>query len=410
MVGIDSFDCDAAIREARVKIPEALNKEIAGLRAKRDAVLRARNDLRTESKHHATFNLESAREQLRASEKRVAEIKRRIEFLAGQSGKMNAEIARLEGSLSFRRPLQSIATLASIARGKAQAKASQDDLRRERAAAVAATRRRDSERKAIEAYTNYDAGRNAAHLKMCKKRLAEVEAELRERSKHLDGYMNRLSPLFAQYDEVAGKLHQLNDEIVYLEDARHRLDDTDGYGRRLIHEECERRFGNGRPGSLLTERFRRRDKIERDIAKIGKRIGEVSAIASRKVRALVLDGSNLCFKGGEFIGPAALVALAKHLAASYKVTIVMDHSTCHRVRSLDACLPGGVEFRETAPGKKADEVLLNLAGNDETVFVISNDRFAEFGEKPAVRDRRIIRHEIVGRTVQICDLDVSVGF
>jgi hypothetical protein len=43
-------------------------------------------------------------------------------------------------------------------------------------------------------------------------------------------------------------------------------------------------------------------------------------------------------------------------------------------------------------------------------WVISNDRFREYTDKPAVRDDRLIRHEIVAGQLMVHDLDVSIGF
>jgi hypothetical protein len=42
--------------------------------------------------------------------------------------------------------------------------------------------------------------------------------------------------------------------------------------------------------------------------------------------------------------------------------------------------------------------------------VISNDRFRDYTDKPAVRDDRLIRHEIVAGQVLVHDLDLRLGF
>lgn len=57
----------------------------------------------------------------------------------------------------------------------------------------------------------------------------------------------------------------------------------------------------------------------------------------------------------------------------------------------------------------ADELILDEA-RGANVFVISNDRFADFPDKQAVREDRIIRHEIVGDRVIVRDLKIDVEF
>jgi hypothetical protein len=44
------------------------------------------------------------------------------------------------------------------------------------------------------------------------------------------------------------------------------------------------------------------------------------------------------------------------------------------------------------------------------VYVLSNDRFAEYAEKPAVRDGRVLRHEILNGRILVHDLDVAASF
>jgi hypothetical protein len=73
-------------------------------------------------------------------------------------------------------------------------------------------------------------------------------------------------------------------------------------------------------------------------------------------------------------------------------------------------LGGDIQVHIVATSVKADETVLDLAGTDKTTFIVSNDRFAEFGEKPALRDQRVIRHEIVSGQVLIHDLGVSETF
>lgn len=94
--------------------------------------------------------------------------------------------------------------------------------------------------------------------------------------------------------------------------------------------------------------------------------------------------------------------------------MVFDASIRRALGSSDSdirdIIGGDIQVHVVATSVKADETVLDLAGSDKTTFIVSNDRFAEFGEKPALRDQRIIRHEIVSGQVLIHDLGVSETF
>ena len=62
-------------------------------------------------------------------------------------------------------------------------------------------------------------------------------------------------------------------------------------------------------------------------------------------------------------------------------------------------------FRENA-----DETVLDLAGALTGRFVLSNDRYADFAEKPAVADGRLLKHEVVDGRVFIRVLKYEVNW
>ncbi|TVO80483.1 hypothetical protein [Shewanella algae] len=134
----------------------------------------------------------------------------------------------------------------------------------------------------------------------------------------------------------------------------------------------------------------------------------------RDIQKLVLDGNNLCYQGDTFIGLVALKTLVPILAGDFEIIVVFDASIRRALGSGDSdvrdVLGNDIEVHVVATSVKADETVLDLAGTDKTTFVVSNDRFAEFGEKPAIRDQRVIRHEIVSGQVLIHDLGVSETF
>ena len=42
--------------------------------------------------------------------------------------------------------------------------------------------------------------------------------------------------------------------------------------------------------------------------------------------------------------------------------------------------------------------------------MLSNDRFSEYRDKPAVREKRLITHEILNGQILVHDLDISLPF
>ena len=103
--------------------------------------------------------------------------------------------------------------------------------------------------------------------------------------------------------------------------------------------------------------------------------------------------------------------MARILSERYVVTIVFDASIRRilgaRGADIQRTLGADAEVHVVATREKADETVLELAGLNEGSFVISNDRFAEFREKLAVKEGRLIRHEIVGGRILVHDLGIA---
>ncbi len=61
-------------------------------------------------------------------------------------------------------------------------------------------------------------------------------------------------------------------------------------------------------------------------------------------------------------------------------------------------------------GAKADEGLLAAAAFDAGAFIVSNDRFADYPEQAAVKERRVLSHLIHAQSVQIQKLQVNIPY
>lgn len=244
--------------------------------------------------------------------------------------------------------------------------------------------------------------------------LDNLRSEQREAVRRRDALLHRLSDLQADIDSA--------DELDRLLSAA-----PNGYERRIIHERCERALGSSSPRAVVSDRRRQLREVKRKLAdaegtlrsfdrnieKAELRVGTIVRRGARDVRALIVDGSNLCYQGTDFIGLAALRALSRELSRTYDVTLVFDASIRHKLaaessRDLQDAFPGAT-VHVVAARTQADETIL-AAAQDPSVYVLSNDRFREYLDKSAVKEGRLITHEIINGQVLVPDLEVSVTF
>lgn len=78
-------------------------------------------------------------------------------------------------------------------------------------------------------------------------------------------------------------------------------------------------------------------------------------------------------------------------------------------RDIQKCFPEFVEVHVVGTKEKADQTVLALA-SDTTVFVVSNDRYVDYPDQPAVIEQRVIRHEITREKVFIHELGVDRSY
>lgn len=190
--------------------------------------------------------------------------------------------------------------------------------------------------------------------------------------------------------------------------------------RAQIHEACARHFGSGNssPRSLLKDLKYEQRKVTQDADKLQLRLRDVVRLLQNEIGTLIVDGNNLCYAPMEngqrrFIGLVALKALVSHLCATYKVTLVFDPGIRQQLKmddgALQAAFPNAtvVVMNDKA---KADEAILAAAEFDESAYVISNDRYADFPEMASVREGRVLTHIIHPRSVQIQQLQINLQY
>lgn len=228
-----------------------------------------------------------------------------------------------------------------------------------------------------------------------------IDAKLAEPLASLNGYLARDRILSREIDQAAE-----------LETTLDRA--SNGYERHLVHEQCKNLFGDGSPAKVMRQRQSQRESIRRSIDKLETRLSHISRAAARVVRTVVIDGNNLCYENHrEVIGLGAIEAAVKSLSADYKVVIVFDAQICAVLRMKHSEI--AARFRQWAQvhivtsKSGADETILDAASDKDT-YVISNDRFRDFADKPVVREGRVVTHSIVNRKIMISDFDINAQF
>ncbi len=183
--------------------------------------------------------------------------------------------------------------------------------------------------------------------------------------------------------------------------------------RAMLHEEARRYLGVDSPRVFLRDSRSSVASLERAVAKRQWRVAtEVRrALVAYDARAIIIDGSNLCHDGQSFVGLEPLKAIVPALAGRYDVTVIFD-ATIERTFAASTLRKQLADVRvHVAPDKQAaDESILDAATEPGT-YVISGDKYRDFGDRSAVRDGRVIRPEILRSRVSVRDLGlVNVAF
>lgn len=251
--------------------------------------------------------------------------------------------------------------------------------------------------------------------------LQSMLSQAREQLSRLDGL---LSDALEKRERVEVALSDLRPQLQELEERRRQHDAclaaalrfeeelkqaSSKRDRAIVHDACRSSYGNSRPQKVIDKAHRSLATIDRDIAKVLDRARRVVSVASRAVRIVVFDGSNLCYQNNKFVGIGPVVAAATALAGKKAVVVVFDRSITRlqneSVAAIRRKFDGVAEVHVVQSKRQADETVLNLADAEDSI-VVSNDRFVEFPEKKAKRDQRLATHEIVSAKVMIPDLEV----
>lgn len=268
---------------------------------------------------------------------------------------------------------------------------------------------------ALKTYNDFNAEEHRTALQELETQIASQLSRgklLLMRKKEVDAALQPVIAQMRQYAEQSQQWTQRRDRAASLD--RNLNNASNAYERALVHEECERIFQVGSPRKVIVECEKQLRRIKRDYDKAQRRAAEIGAKAARRIDSIVIDGNNLCYDNGTFIGTAALDSLVPLLLQDYTVTIVFDSAIRRMLRVDDRALAarfgGRARVHVVATGAKADETLLDIASGEQYSYVLSNDRFGEFNDKQVVKQRRLIRHEIFDQRILVHDLGIDATF
>lgn len=245
-------------------------------------------------------------------------------------------------------------------------------------------------------------------------RLQGVADEVRKASAHWEAVAGEV---YRNWKTTHDQLRATEQDIIDAECFINQLDNAQSsFDKKMVHDDCEDRFGAGQrsPDRVLKDRQFHQRKLKREEEKRMRRLRDTIRLLENEIRALVIDGNNLCYlneAGGKrrFIGLAVLKALVPHLAATYGVTLVFDPGIRCQLdmsdNALQAMFPQ-VRVLVMPPTLTADHPVLAAAEFDVETYVISNDHYSDYPDMAAVREERVL-HAVVHRdSVQIPQLQV----
>lgn len=190
-------------------------------------------------------------------------------------------------------------------------------------------------------------------------------------------------------------------------------------GAARVKKACSNYFGTDDIAQLVKHKNSDVNDLQRELAKWEKRITLLEQRDSRVIERLIIDGNNLCNRGRgkyqQFIGLDALIALVPELLSKWpgsEIILVFDPGITRKLQiSWEDIQRAFAEPVETyrVQGRSADEMIIELA-NTPNAFIISNDRFSEFSNRPALKENRVFAHDITKSNILVNELWISVNY
>jgi hypothetical protein len=263
----------------------------------------------------------------------------------------------------------------------------------------------------LESYRQFDALQARSEMAMRQHELMQLEPQLiriRKRKLSLD---HELEAPWQSLQARRAKRATIERDLRRVEQFSEQLGAAHA-NKAAIHQACEREFGDGSPGRVKNG-LKGKLRVETsEIAKLEERIADLVRKSQLDVREVIIDGSNMAYHGGDFIGLQALEAIMPQLVAKCRVTVNFDPGFGRKVgmgsRQIRDRFPGA-EVHFVPRGMKADPFVLKFVDGKPHAYVISNDNFRDFSDKEAVRQNRILKHAILNGMASIPALDIEAS-
>lgn len=270
-------------------------------------------------------------------------------------------------------------------------------------------------RKRIADHANFDLNGSEMRLSSLGPEIERLKAAYTADNSELVRIETKIRPHTQELDRLRSELATLNSDIARANRFEQELSSAaNSYERAMIHKECEEEFGTGSPKQVISDRRGKIRSIDNNIPKLERRIREELQKLERTIGHLLIDGNNACYEGQSFIGLRAISALVRGLGGRFKTTVVFDASVRAMLKTdtqgIERALGTSVKTYVAPTKSAADEYLLKLADQDNSAFILSNDRFAEYHDYAAVKSSRLFRFLIADGKLMANDIDVSVNF
>jgi predicted nucleic acid-binding Zn-ribbon protein len=268
-------------------------------------------------------------------------------------------------------------------------------------------------RKRLSEHENFDLDKAESRRSSLELEIERINADHVVASAELARIETKIRPHTQEYDRLKSEAAALNADISAANRLDQKLDAAaNGYERKLLHDECQAKFGTGKPREVIKDRTGQLRRLENNIPKLERRIRDELQKLHRSIKHLLIDGNNVCYEGQSFIGLRGISALLMSLGDRYKTTVVFDASIRAMLKTdsqgIERTLGPSVSTHVAPTKTAADEYLLKLAEKDENAFILSNDRYAEYHDYDAVKSGRLLRFLIADGKLMANDLDVTV--
>lgn len=264
----------------------------------------------------------------------------------------------------------------------------------------------------IDKYTHFNRVNINEKLNKVNNKIVSLEEEVKSIYELKINVDKKLEPILSQIRELESNISSINYRKSRAQSFENDLDYAENsYEKAMVHQDCETSLGDSSPKKIIRESERTLKKLERDLEKAKKRASIISEKAIREIHKIIIDGNNLCYEGNEFVGLKPLIKLTSKLEETYQVIIVFDSAIRSILKTNDDNINNqfneNIKTHIVATKQLADETILDIASDDTFCYIISNDRFGEYKDKEAVKNSRIIRHEIIDGNILVHDLNIN---